>query len=111
VVDGSKEWDIRAEGGDSVMGLKVTPRASKNNVAGFVQGLLKVHVTAAPADGNANEQVREMLSKILHCPKSAITILRGLSSRRKWVKVQGLEPEEVRLRVSGFPAGKGKLHE
>ena len=72
--------------------VRVTPKASANSIkpqeAGAGKIALKIYVTAAPEDGKANEAVIKMLSKELKLPKSAITIIQGLKSRKKVVRIE-----------------------
>jgi uncharacterized protein YggU (UPF0235/DUF167 family) len=59
-----------------------------------------VRVTAAAADGAANEAVRALLARTLGCPRSAVEILRGLAARTKRVRIVGLSADEVQARLS-----------
>jgi len=68
--------------------LRVTPKARRNEIGPFVanaQGnaVLKVAVTAPPADGRANKAVVALLAKTWRLPKSAIDIARGTHDRNK----------------------------
>jgi uncharacterized protein YggU (UPF0235/DUF167 family) len=45
--------------------------------------VLKVHTTAAPTDGQANEAVIKLLARHLGIPKSQIKLLRGVAGRDK----------------------------
>ena len=79
--------------------LRVTPRGRKNGISGVRDGVLLVSVTAPPAKGAANEAVIEVLRDALHCPKSALTMWRGVKSRDKVIVVSGLETEDVQARL------------
>jgi len=70
--------------------VKVQPRSSRKGLA-VVGDVLKVNLTAPPADGAANEQLIELLSKELGVRKSAIRIVKGASSRNKLIVVQGVD--------------------
>ena len=80
--------------------MRVTPRSSRNR-AEVAEGAVKVWVTASPTDGQANLAVCELLAKRLDVPKSAVSIVRGESSRDKQVLVQGLSTDEALLRLRG----------
>lgn len=70
--------------------VTVTPKASSNRIkADVVDGVLqlKVYVTVPPEDGKANKAVIELLAKELRVPKSSLTIVSGLQSRRKVVRI------------------------
>ena len=72
--------------------VHVTPKASTNAIkpqdAGAGKIALKIYVTVVPEDGKANEAVIKLLSKELKVPKSAITIIQGLKSRKKVVRIE-----------------------
>lgn len=78
--------------------LKVTPRASRNRVV-REGDLIRVWVTAAPADGEANAAVVKVLAKALALPPSAVTIVSGLTSRHKTVEVDRLDLPEALSRL------------
>lgn len=62
--------------------LRVTPRASRNQLA-FDEGQLRVQVTAVPEDGRANKAVVELLAEALGVAKSRLTLVRGATARDK----------------------------
>lgn len=62
--------------------VKVTPKARRNTVdaAGPV---LRIHVTAPPDKGKANDAVVRLLADALGVAKSRLTLIRGATSREK----------------------------
>jgi uncharacterized protein (TIGR00251 family) len=66
--------------------VKVVPNAKQPQVK-EEQGRLKVYVTAPPVDGKANEAVIETLAAHYKVRKSAVTIVRGETSREKVVDI------------------------
>ena len=71
--------------------MKVQPRASSNEVGAATGDELKIKVTAPPVDSAANEAVLRLLSEVLGCPRSAVQLLRGNTSRRKVIFVHGMD--------------------
>jgi uncharacterized protein (TIGR00251 family) len=67
------------------------PRSSKKGLAGVMDNVLKVKLTAPPVEGEANDQLIEVLSEATGVRKSSIRIVRGLSSKRKVVEIKGIE--------------------
>ena len=59
-------------------------------------GVLLVRLTAPPVEGAANAALIEVLSKALHVPKRALTIVSGHRSRLKRVRVEGVTEDDVR---------------
>jgi uncharacterized protein YggU (UPF0235/DUF167 family) len=50
-------------------------------------------------DAAANEALIQFLAKILDCPNSSVTILRGHTSRHKTIRLNGLEEAQVRRQL------------
>jgi len=64
----------------------VTPGAGRDEVR-IVDGAVLVRVTAAPADGAANESVLKLLAAALDRPRRDLTLLRGATARIKLIGV------------------------
>ena len=79
--------------------LRVQPGTKRNEVAGLVQGVLRVRVTAQAREGKANEAVVELLARVLEVPKGRTHILLGHTSRDKTIAVDGLGKEEALRRL------------
>ena len=78
---------LRAAGEHCVLDLSVQPGAKRTGVDGLHDGALRVRLAAPPVDGKANAQLLGWLAGELGCPKRAVTLLRGDTSRRKQVQV------------------------
>ena len=76
--------------------VKVQPKASRNQVVGYRDGVLQLRVTAPPDKGRANAAVVALLADALGVAKSRVRIVRGQSSRDKVLTVESLTPEDVR---------------
>ncbi|MEE3250258.1 MAG: DUF167 domain-containing protein [Chloroflexota bacterium] len=79
--------------------VRVQPRASRNQVDGFEEGIIRLRVTASPTNGQANDGVIALLSDVLSIGKSRLTIVRGHCSRNKLVSFATLTEQEVRHRI------------
>ena len=91
----SARYDVRMR-----LSVRVTPRASRDAVDGFDEGgTLRVRVTAAPAEGAANEAVTKLLAKALGIPLRDIALISGATSRTKLFEV-ALEPAELGDRLT-----------
>lgn len=69
----------------------VVPRARATGVAGRHGDAVKIRLAAPPVDGAANDELIRFLAERLSVPRSAVTITAGHTSRRKTVKVTGIE--------------------
>jgi uncharacterized protein (TIGR00251 family) len=83
------------------LAVKVTPRAPRNEIGEVLGPELRVKVTAPPVDAAANEALIRLLAEKLDCPRSAVQILRGQTSRHKLVKLRGVSAAAVVARLSG----------
>ena len=94
-------------GSEARVSLRVYANAAKSEVVGFTGGVLQVRVAAAPVKGQANKELIALLGKTLAVGKSAITIVRGHTSRSKVIAVDGLSQEDVMKRLSPKPFSSG----
>jgi len=70
--------------------VHVRPRSSRGGILGQrADGTLAVALRAAPVGGAANAELVQLLARFLAVPKSAVTIVRGLTTRVKQVQVEG----------------------
>ena len=89
----------RNPGESCTIKVRVQPKSSRNQVDGFQDGALRVRVTAAPTEGQANAAVIAILAKTLGVSKSRLEIIRGYSSRDKVVSVDTLTEQEVQRKI------------
>ena len=83
------------ERGTVVFGVRVQPRASKNEIAGVMEGALKIRLQAPAVEDRANEALCVFLAELLRRPKSAVRILAGERGRLKRVEIAGVTTAEV----------------
>ncbi|OGL13240.1 MAG: hypothetical protein A3J45_11025, partial [Candidatus Rokubacteria bacterium RIFCSPHIGHO2_02_FULL_69_13] len=65
--------------------MRVQPRASRDEVVGWREGVLRVRVTAPPVEGEANRAVEALLARTLGVARSAVSVVRGGQGREKLV--------------------------
>nr|WP_246319415.1 DUF167 domain-containing protein [Nocardioides kongjuensis] len=73
-----------------MLAVRVQPGASRTGVAGAagVDGAeLKIRLASPPVDGRANDELVRWLAKELGVPRSAVSLVRGATSRSKVVRV------------------------
>ena len=83
--------------------MRVEARARQSAVLGWHGAALRVRVTAAPVDGDANRAVAALLGRTFGVPVSAVTLVSGASSRDKLFRVGRLSLGDLRARL-GAPA-------
>ena len=75
--------------------VRVQPRAKKDEMAGVLEGALKVRLQAPALEGRANDALCGFLAQLLKTPKSAVRILSGERSRIKRVEIRGVSEQQV----------------
>jgi hypothetical protein len=68
--------------------VRVTPRASRDEIGPEEEGVLHVRVTAAPADGAANAAVTRLLARHFGVPSRDVVLVSGATSRLKVFDIQ-----------------------
>jgi uncharacterized protein len=87
--------ELEAKEGAVIFPVRVQPRASKDEIAGAMDGALKVRLRAPALEDRANEALCEYLAELLKTPKAAVRILSGHHSRSKRVEVRGVAEQQV----------------
>lgn len=85
--------------------IRLQPGAAADRIDGWTtdatgRPVLKVRVRARPIEGEANDALIRLLAKSLGVPKLSVSLGRGGQSRSKMLVVQGLDDEELRLRLA-----------
>jgi hypothetical protein len=84
----------------SALAVRITPRASRNEIHDILDdGTVKIRITAAPVDGQANAALIEFLSSVLNVPKSRLEIVAGQTGKDKIIAVEGMSSKDVQARV------------
>ena len=87
--------DLQTREGAVIFPVRVQPRASKDEIAGMMDGALKVRLRAPALEGRANEALCEFLAQLLKTPKAAVRIVSGHHGRGKRVEVRGVTELQV----------------
>ncbi len=75
--------------------VRVQPRASRSEIAGELDGALKLRLAAPPVDGEANEELIRLLSKLFRLPRASVELLSGATNKNKVVRLHGVSQAEV----------------
>lgn len=94
--------DVRNDKDGVVFRVKVQPKASRNELAGVFDGVLRVRLTAPPVEGAANEACRAFLADRLGVPRSRVEVVSGHTGRNKLVRVGSVDRGRVlKLLIKG----------
>ncbi len=75
--------------------IQVKPRSSREAVGPVHADRLLVAVNAPPVDGKANEAVVRVLAETFGVSRSAVTIVRGETGKKKTVRIAGVTAAAV----------------
>ena len=81
--------------GTVIFAVRVQPRASKDEIAGEMAGVMKIRLQAPAVEGRANEALIEFLAELLKTPKGAVRILSGERSRVKRLEIRGVTQQQI----------------
>jgi uncharacterized protein (TIGR00251 family) len=84
--------------------VRVTTRATRDEVAGVRDGTVLVRVTAPPVDGRANEAVCRTVARALRIAPGRVAVVRGHAAREKTLEIEGVDEAAAR-RVLGLAIG------
>ncbi|HEU0294487.1 MAG TPA: DUF167 domain-containing protein [Anaerolineales bacterium] len=84
----------------SALAIRVTPRASRNEVVEILDdGTVRVRLAAPPADEEANAALIGFLSEILGVPESKLDIVAGAVGRDKLVAIVDMDVDTAHQRI------------
>ena len=87
--------EIQERDGAAIVSVRVQPRASRDELAGEMNGALKVRLQAPAVENHANDALIEFLAQLLKTPKSAVRILSGDRSRFKRIEIRGVTAQQI----------------
>jgi uncharacterized protein (TIGR00251 family) len=77
------------------LAVHVTPKAGRDEIAGWRGSELSVRVTSPPEGGKASAAVCRTIAAALGVPKSSVRVMRGETSRHKILAVDGVEDADL----------------
>ena len=80
--------------------VRVTTKASKNDIRGVKNDELLISVTAVPENNKANIAIIDLISKKIGVPKSKMRIISGEKNRNKKISIDAENIEEVLSHLS-----------
>jgi uncharacterized protein (TIGR00251 family) len=89
--------------GEATIAVRLQPRARRNEVVGVRDGVLVARVTAPALQGRANQALRTLIAARLGIGQRQVSIVRGMRSREKLVRIAGLDHAQVKT-LLGLPA-------
>jgi uncharacterized protein (TIGR00251 family) len=91
---------IRRDGGDWLLDVRVTPRASRTGFQGVANGRLRIRLQAPPVDGRANAALVEFVAASCSLPRANVSVERGAGSRDKTLRLHALDSLPAALQAA-----------
>ncbi|SRR5208283_1783680 len=87
----------------------IQPRASRTELAGTHDGVIKIRIAAPAVQNAANRALIEFIAQHLGVAKRCVRIVSGGSSRKKVLQIDGADSDAVAaaLRQKGVDHGAG----
>jgi uncharacterized protein (TIGR00251 family) len=73
----------------------IQPRASKTELAGLHDGVIKIRIAAPPVENAANRALIDFIAQHLGIAKRSVRVVSGGTSRRKVLEIDGVSAELV----------------
>ena len=84
----------------AALAVRVTPRASKNEIVEILSdGTVKVHLTAPPVEGKANEALLKFLAKVLDVSQNQLEVVAGTNGRDKLISVDDMDAGSLHKKI------------
>lgn len=96
----SRQYHLHNGQKGSALAIRVTPRASRNEIVEILNdGTVKIRLTAPPVEGKANQALVEFLAEVLGLPANRIEVVAGATGRDKLVSILDLDADTVHQRI------------
>jgi uncharacterized protein (TIGR00251 family) len=84
----------------SALAVRVTPRASRNQIVSMMNdGTIKVHIAADADDTQTNVELVSFLSEVLGVPQARLEIVAGANGRDKLISILDMDVETAHQRI------------
>ena len=93
----------RWNGNDLLLQVQVQPRAHRDEVVGVVGERVKIRITAAPKDDEANAHLTALLARWFGTPKSQVQVVRGHKGKPKLLQITCPRQIPELLDISSLP--------
>jgi uncharacterized protein (TIGR00251 family) len=73
----------------------IQPRASKTELGGIHDGMIKIRIAAPAVENAANRALIEFIAQQLGIAKRCVRIVSGGTSRKKVLEIDGMDAEVI----------------
>jgi uncharacterized protein (TIGR00251 family) len=91
---------ISERNGSAHVTVRLTPRASREEIVGPRGAALAVKVNAPPVDDRANAALRKLVAKALGIAPNRVQVVHGHKSQNKLLRLEGVGAAEAAERLA-----------
>jgi len=96
----SRKFHLHSGKRGAALAVRVTPRANKNEIVEILSdGTVKIHLTAPPVEGKANEALLKFLAGVLDIPQSRLEVVAGAGGRDKIISVVDIDADTLHKKI------------
>ena len=96
----SRQFHLHNGKKGAAIAVRVTPRASKNEISDILDdGTVKIRLTASARESKINQALIDFLASILEIPAASIEIVAGAVGKDKLVSILDLDASIVQQRI------------
>src|ERR1700751_940585 len=94
---------IMVDMSETTIAVRAQPGARRDEFLGIRRGILVARVRAPALEGRANRALCQLIARRLGVRASRVSVVRGERSRDKLIRVEGIDPGQLRamLRLDG----------
>lgn len=97
---GSRSFHLHDGRRGAALVVRITTRANKNEIVDILSdGTVKIHLTAPPVEGKANEALIKFLAKKLDVPRKKFELVAGISGRDKLITVSDIDADTLHNKI------------
>ena len=86
----------------AIFKVRVQPDASKNEIVGVQDDVLKIRISAPPVQGKANKALIQFLAREIRVKRSQIEIVKGHTSRIKTIQIIGEGTKNLQILIDNI---------
>ncbi|KAL6121604.1 hypothetical protein NUSPORA_01451 [Nucleospora cyclopteri] len=75
---------------EGILEVKIYPNSPENKIIKYEGNLIHISISAAPEKNKANEELMKFISKKMGIPRKSVEIVKGVKSRKKYIKITRL---------------------
>ncbi len=90
-----EDINIRRDGDDVLVDVKVVPGASRTRLAGTVGDRVKIQVAAPPEKGKANAALEAFVAGLCGVRKRDVAVVTGVTSPAKTLRISSVSEKQV----------------